>query len=309
MKLLGINVLLYFYSLALFSQCGEYLDYKFKADSCYKKLLFNEASIYYRKCLNYREQQRVDYYYLSCCLIRVNKKDSALYFYKIGAKEGLHYYSLKDFSADTVIQNNANLKEWKKTISIVKRNTEKFVSKINSNTGLLQTILERKNSDQKYRYPGVTTLAANEKDSLWEIQKLFDKDNQEWLKKEIEQNGWPSISKVGQDGDNGAWLIAQHSDNDTAFQQYCLTILKKQLMQHDTNPKNIAYLEDRILINSNKEQVYGTQFEEVMKNNKVVDLKLKPTIDIECLNKRRISMGLEPIENYLEFARKRHVQD
>ncbi len=305
MRLLGISILLFLYSFHVFCQCGKYLDYRFKADSCYRISSFQEASYYYKKCLNYKEKQRVDYYYLAVSLMKINKNDSALYFYRIAAKEGLRYTSTQSFYDDDIVKKNSNLEEWKKTISIVKKNTERYIEKVNLNSEFLKTILEKKSLDKKYRDSKINLLSTEIKDSLWKIQKQIDIDNQQWLKKEIKKNGWPKISKVGAEGDMAAGVIVQHADNDTTFQRYCLSLLKKLWKSRDTSPKNIANLEDRLLINSNKMQIYGTQYETIIVNHKIIDLKLKPTVDITCLNKRRVALTMEPVEIYLESEKKK----
>lgn len=308
MRLLGISILCLLYSFSLFGQCGGYLDFKSKADSSYKSNSFKEASYYYSKCLGFEEKKRVDYYYTAISYIKMNQPDSALVFFKVATKNGLHYNTLRQFYSDTIIQNFTKIKKWRKTINLVKQNTEKYVLNKNIDSVLLKTILTRMQLDQKYRSPQMNQLPLNVSDSLWQIQKKYDQENQFWLKGEIEKNGWPIISRVGIEGDNATWLIVQHADNDTIFQHYCLNILKKLWLLQETSSKNVAYLEDRLLVNSNKEQIYGTQFETIIADNKIVDLKLKPTINKVCLNKRRLYMELEPIEDYLEFAKKRYIQ-
>jgi hypothetical protein len=127
------------------------------------------------------------------------------------------------------------------------------------------------------------------------------------LAEEIDKNGWPGIYKAGETGDNMAWLIVQHADNDTTFQKKCLQLLKLALLNSETNIHNIAYLEDRVRINTNRKQLYGTQFENVVKEGKTIDLVLKPTEDLACLNKRRSYMNLPPVEEYLNASRKRYI--
>jgi hypothetical protein len=48
-------------------------------------------------------------------------------------------------------------------------------------------------------------------------------------------------------------------DHDVKFQEYCLNLMKNA-SDGDVLKKQIAYLTDRILVNTGKKQLYGTQF-------------------------------------------------
>src|SRR5258708_32417370 len=94
----------------------------------------------------------------------------------------------------------------------------------------------------------------------WEDIKRTDQDNTAWLKSVIKKEGWPTISKVGEEASHAAWLIVQHADLDIKFQEDCLALLQKTWKNHDINPRNLAYLTDRVAVNTGLEQTYGTQF-------------------------------------------------
>lgn len=129
--------------------------------------------------------------------------------------------------------------------------------------------------------------------------------NTERMKKIIEQIGWPTISKVGKDGNRGAWFLAQHSDRDRDFQRKCLALMKSQ-PQGEVDPGNIAYLEDRVLVAEGKPQKYGTQLDW---QEEGVIITIKPVEDPENLNKRRAEVGFNSIEEYLgDAARLRGIE-
>ena len=64
----------------------------------------------------------------------------------------------------------------------------------------------------------------------------------------------------------------------------------------NANPSNYAYLVDRVKVNTNKLQIYGTQ---MILNKDQTSYEPKPVIDPENLNKRRESVGLGTIEEYI----------
>lgn len=80
------------------------------------------------------------------------------------------------------------------------------------------------------------------------------------LKKIIAQYGWPTISQFGAEADLNAWLIAQHAESDIAFQKEVLAIIGELIKNGESDPANYAYLFDRIAIEENRNQRYGTQY-------------------------------------------------
>jgi hypothetical protein len=307
-KVLGINFFVFAFSLISFSQCGDYLDNKYIADSCFRIKNYTLASMYYEKCIASKEKKRVDYYYTAYSFIKLNEMDKALKVLVSGANNGLYYNTIGDFNNDTLFQKMyRNNRKWTDVGNKIKQNTNTHQKKIKIDSVLVKILIKRNVEDQKYRGLSTSSMSREAKDSLWRIQKRIDLDNQQWLAEEINKNGWPGIYKTGETGDNMAWLIVQHADNDTSFQKKCLQLLKLALLNNETNIHNIAYLEDRVRINTNRKQLYGTQFENVVKEGKTIDLVLKPTEDLICLNKRRSYMNLPPVEEYLNASRKRYI--
>jgi hypothetical protein len=109
------------------------------------------------------------------------------------------------------------------------------------------------------------------------------RDNASRLREIIDLIGWPTISKVGIEASEAAWLIAQHSIGEPTFMKQCYALMNESVT--DINPQNIAYLYDRICYFEGRPQKYGTQFDDaglypVENKNEVNDLrqklKLKP---------------------------------
>lgn len=90
-----------------------------------------------------------------------------------------------------------------------------------------------------------------------------------------------------------AWTLIQHSDYDIEFQEYCLSLMKKSSNRQDL----IAYLTDRILINRNLPQIYGTQlyFDEVSKKYRPHEIELPLTVE-----SRRMEVGLNSLSDYIQ---------
>lgn len=123
-----------------------------------------------------------------------------------------------------------------------------------------------------------------------------DRRNTERMKKIVEQYGWPTAPMVGSDGARSAWLLVQHADHDVEWQQRCLGLMEANRITGRVHLADIAYLTDRVLVNTGKPQVYGTQF-----HSEGGTRTPRPIRDVETVNERRGAMGMGTIEEYAAF--------
>ncbi len=108
------------------------------------------------------------------------------------------------------------------------------------------------------------------------------------------QFGYPGYDMVGKETSDQYFLLVQHSDFNVPFQQEVLKAVKKQVKKGNASGQSFAFLTDRTEINNGRPQVYGTQI------NMSGNTTIKPCIDLDNLDKRRASVGLEPIKAYLD---------
>lgn len=131
-----------------------------------------------------------------------------------------------------------------------------------------------------------------------EWKDVFDhsisKENTERMKQIVAEIGWPSKSLVGSQASHMAWLLVQHSDHEPLFQEQCLNMMK-DLPNGEVTPVDIAYLEDRVRVNTGKPQLYGTQFYE---DKEAGYYGPRPIEDPEHVDERRASLGLETLAEY-----------
>jgi hypothetical protein len=131
---------------------------------------------------------------------------------------------------------------------------------------------------------------------------IVDKNNRDRLKEIIEEFGFPTRELVGLDAMKGVFFIIQHSDEDKDWQKLQLLNIEKAVAKGDMDGQNFAYLYDRIKINNGEKQLYGTQFANVDPINKIVELA--ETEDLETLDRRRMEMGMMPIQMYKDIILK-----
>jgi len=140
------------------------------------------------------------------------------------------------------------------------------------------------------------TVDVEMRNKFLEDRTLFDDsvdiENTIFLKDLINTSGWPKISEVGPEASEATWLLVQHADLDPEFQQQCLNLMK-ELPEGEISKRNIAYLEDRVLVAQSKPQLYGTQFYDEGDKLFVREIEDRPNLD-----PRRELMGLEPFAKY-----------
>ncbi|HBD24542.1 MAG: hypothetical protein A2566_03690 [Candidatus Zambryskibacteria bacterium RIFOXYD1_FULL_40_13] len=124
-------------------------------------------------------------------------------------------------------------------------------------------------------------------DDSWE--EGLDENNTKRMKEIVHEIGWPSVSKVGADASRASWLLVQHADHDVAFQSHCLALMQ-ELPSGEVQSRNIAFLTDRVRVNSGQPQLYGTQFKQVDGKHVPKDIE-----DPEHVDERRKSMGLDTL--------------
>ncbi|QJX47006.1 hypothetical protein HMJ29_08695 [Hymenobacter taeanensis] len=158
----------------------------------------------------------------------------------------------------------------------------------------------------------------------WPMQQLFkqlpdsagrnlvqvEADNyarhQPLLEKIVRQVGYPGFRQVGEKSANNFWLLVQHADAHPAFQRQVLALMLPEVKRKNANPVNYAYLTDRVAINSGQLEEYGTQV--VYEGPGLGKAVPKSLRDPKNVDKRRATIGMEPLKSYLDRMNSTHEQ-
>jgi hypothetical protein len=110
----------------------------------------------------------------------------------------------------------------------------------------------------------------------------------------VKTSGWPDRTLVGDDGAHAAWLVLQHAPQAT--QAEMLPLVRAAVAKHEARSSDLALLEDRVLADQGKPQLYGSQLEYPDAGGLPTP---KPIDNAACVDVRRAAVGLEPISDYL----------
>lgn len=131
--------------------------------------------------------------------------------------------------------------------------------------------------------------------SLVKTIHIQDSINLIRIKNIIDTYGWLGPNEVGKQGAQTIFLVVQHADSLT--QVTYLPLMQEAVKKGKARPQDLALLEDRILTNQGKEQIYGSQ----VRTNEAGNYEFFPIKDEANVNKRRASVGLQPLEEYAKY--------
>ena len=120
------------------------------------------------------------------------------------------------------------------------------------------------------------------------------------LKRWVRRNEWPTLSVYGKRAMMNAWLLAQHADQDRAFQKVVLRQMIERARQGEIEKWQPAYLWDRVAVGEKRLQIFATQGRCVARNA----WEAWPFVDPPKLDRRRAKVGLEPYAQYRKRASK-----
>jgi hypothetical protein len=129
------------------------------------------------------------------------------------------------------------------------------------------------------------------REAIWKKINEQDRSNQKRVAEIVDTHGWPANSKVGAQAATAAFLIVQHAELD--YQQKYIDKMREAVAAGEAAKQQLALLEDRVLMRQGKPQRYGSQVD----NRNGVGLH--PVEDPDNLDKRRATMGLGPVCEYL----------
>ena len=157
-----------------------------------------------------------------------------------------------------------------------------------ANEAIAAEILAMADEDQRMR----SEVAANARQWVASV----DERNARRMGAIISEIGWPTTSRVGAHAEHMAWLLVQHAELE--FQKECFALMAREPAD-EVCGRHLAYLEDRIRVKEGLPQRYGTQLQKSDDGWEPL-----PTLDPEDLDARRLAVGLEPIAEYLDGARR-----
>lgn len=293
MKDIGIKLLTSIFIIVSYNVVGQKVDLNFDInEASYKNLKlantffnngdYDSAAFYFSRSDLIEMFPQQQYKYALALYIDSDTITSKAIFYQ-ALKNGLQFKNEKYFNASPYIKelsiNQAIYEQARKTC---------YTDSLAMFPDISDSLYAWRELDQSVR----------KGDSDLVYLKYVDSINRVKLKETIEKIGWPGIKEVGLRGENAAFLIAQHSDEDAVFQKSCLKLMENEMRRGNVTINFYVMLLDRYLINTGNQQIFGTQVEFNESSKKYEPKELKYPNEIEFL---RALFSLNRLSDYLEY--------
>ncbi|MGY0041355.1 DUF6624 domain-containing protein [Pedobacter sp. NJ-S-72] len=192
-------------------------------------------------------------------------------------------YSLRQFPADRKrLRNNQQPDQL-----IIYANVNALKADTSLKNTLTRQLLGIYEDDQKYRQQLEGTfikygMQSKEVHELADQMNRMDTLNLVKVTAILDQYGWVGKDLVGQDGNSALYLVIQHADAKTRAKY--LPMIRDAVKKNNALASDLATLEDRVLLEQHKKQIYGTQISLDTKTGKYT---LDPLEDPEHVNEKR----------------------
>ncbi len=258
-------------------------DYR-SALGAYKAKDYSACALLYGHQADRTPPVRGAAYDAACCLALAGGKEAAFARLLATPSDLLRSHIAEDADLATLHDDP----RWNTLISRYRRDMAAQVSR--RDDALLDELQRRIDRDQEVRNQAMQDA---ENPTLSAAMAEVDRDNTAWLKAYLGKHGWPGYDTVGRSGSMGFFLLAQHADDDPAFQEQVLALLQEAVARQQASGIHLAYLTDRVRLGQGKAQLYGTQFH-------TVDGKLQPQPieDPAHVEARRAALGMESLAEY-----------
>lgn len=238
-------------------------------------------------------QNPADHYKAACAHALAGKSEMA--FEHLYAAAAMGFTRLEQFMQEPDLRTLESDKRWSELLGLISENQSREQGVYNA--ALAEELRKIREMDQEVRRndaeeEGRDPEAANRS---FQRMKMVDSLNTQRVIEIIETYGWPGADMVGAGGNQAVWLVIQHSEPDV-MEKY-LPLMRDAVRRGKAELSELALLEDRVLINQGKHQIYGSQIG-VLDNGM---LYLRPVDNPDELDKRRACMGLDPIADYLNY--------
>ena len=167
---------------------------------------------------------------------------------------------------------------------------QRDANRTRSRPDVLDELRRRVDDDQKARR---AMLAQPGDAAAARAVERIDDDDGAWLTRLLKKDGFPRVDQVGEVGLHLTWLLVQHADRDVPLQRLSLIAFQRLYAANEFSGDDLARLTDRVLVNQNEPQRYGTQFDWASGH-----FDPKPIADPEHVDARRRELGLMPLAAY-----------
>ncbi len=238
-----------------------------------------------------------DLYNAACCWALAGDPGKAFLYLDMAARKG-KWSALDNTLKDKDLTSLHSDKRWDDIISRIRLNS---LEKGNRIEKPLEDTLNKVYSDDQDSRLKIDSIEKRfgfqspQMDSLWKVIGEKDSVNLEIVTGILKRKGWQGPDEVGGRASMAVFLVIQHSDSLT--QVTWLPAMRAAVQQGKARAEDLALLEDRVLTEQGKGQLYGSQ----VKQDSTGKAVFFPIQDEPNVNRRRAAVGLGSLEDYARY--------
>jgi len=150
--------------------------------------------------------------------------------------------------------------------------------------------------DQKYEQIVLQGKVPADREGFFATKARLMVERGERCEAIFDEIGFPDYEMVGKDASEAFWLLVQHTDSDPEFQERVVEAMRPAVDRGAADGLNLAFLTDRVLVNTGRGQKYGTQVD----YEHAIGRAFPKLLDApELVDERRDEVGLEPLAEYM----------
>lgn len=157
-------------------------------------------------------------------------------------------------------------------------------------------LIQLSEDDQKYEQIVIRGEVPDDRDVFFQQKANLMIERGGRCSEIFDEIGFPDYDMVGKDASDAFWLLVQHSDHDPEFQERVATAMIPAVERGAADGSQLAYLMDRVRINTGRGQLYGTQVDYEHSIGRAFPKTLESA---EFVDERRSEVGLEPLFEYM----------
>lgn len=163
-------------------------------------------------------------------------------------------------------------------------------------TELRDELLALEADDQRYERMVIDRTPEVDEPGFFDRKARLQVERAARCREIFDAVGFPGFDMVGEKASHAFWLLVQHADHDPAFQEAVATAMAEAVRQGNADGEQLAYLTDRVRVNTGRPQLYGTQVDHDFETARVFPKRLEVPAKVDD---RRRAVGMEPLWEYV----------
>lgn len=183
------------------------------------------------------------------------------------------------------------------TMACSNKNKSQKIQTSENLIAVLDTIWQTEQTPIRLRDSLMRIYGAKSKEYK-EQQHIYEKNhiiNEKKVITILDNNGWPTLEVVGEQGNWTICNVIQHSDNEIRIKY--LPMMRQAVKEKKLAPRFLVRAEDRIATEKGGLQIYGGQMKFYPETK---SFNVWPIYDPINIDKRRAKIGLDPIAEFLK---------